>query len=209
MRGRTVDIALIAGLVIVAIVILFTLFSPLPPRERTASPSAERTETSSPPQTETGEPSSETQDEPQNEPQPSEVTAVTPDEAAQVNEATPEATTTQDAAEDANEAGDETPAGDTFTLERVGFSFAAGELGACSIPLEPWRHVAVSRDILGRYPCGSEVNVILDDEVAGRNSLRAIVGDTMGSSVSRTVNIYVAPEEPALEYGVQTGRLEP
>ena len=107
----------------------------------------------------------------------------------------------------AAEAAQPLPAG-AFDLERVGFSFA-GAVGACSVPLEAWRHVAVSRDILAEYPCGSEVTVDLAEPVAGRNSFRAVVGDTMNESNVRTVNIYVAPDEPAFEYGVVAGRLEP
>jgi len=36
-----------------------------------------------------------------------------------------------------------------------------------------------------------------------------IVGDTMNESWSRTVNVYVAQDEPALSYGLATGSLTP
>lgn len=96
-----------------------------------------------------------------------------------------------------------------FALERIGFSFVTGGVGACNIVLEPWRHVAVSRDILAEYPCGSEITITLDETVAGRQQLRAIVADTMSPAFSRTVNIYVGQDEPAQEYGVRTGRFAP
>lgn len=100
------------------------------------------------------------------------------------------------------------PAG-SFELERIGFSFVTGGAGACGIVLEAWQHVAVSRDILERYPCGSEITIVLDDPVDGRQTLNALVADTMNPVNIRTVNIYVATDEPALEYGVNTGILEP
>lgn len=94
-------------------------------------------------------------------------------------------------------------------LDRVGFSFVTGGAGACGIVLEPWRHVAVSRDLLARYGCGSEITVRLADEKNGRREVAAVVADTMNPVHSRTVNVYVGQDEPALQYGVTTGVLEP
>jgi 3D (Asp-Asp-Asp) domain-containing protein len=94
-------------------------------------------------------------------------------------------------------------------LERIGFSFVTGGAGACGIVLEPWRHVAVSRELLAAYGCGAEVAITLDDEKAGRSQFQAVVADTMNPSFSRTVNIYVGEDEPALEYGVTSGTLRP
>lgn len=199
MRERIIDLALIGGLVVVAVVIVFTLFSPLPPRS----------------QVERGPLPDEVTD-PLNPEAPGDEAASGPD----ISPVTPDADAGGDAAgADAEPAADEEgepetpdaaplPAG-AVDLERIGFSFATGGEGACGTVLEPWLHVAVSRDILARYPCGSELTVALDEEVAGRGSVQVVVGDTMGSSFSRTVNIYVGPDEPAFEYGVQTGRLEP
>lgn len=96
-----------------------------------------------------------------------------------------------------------------LVLERIGFSFVTGGAGACSIVLEPWRHVAVSRDILATYPCGTELSITLAEPIGGRQSFRAIVADTMNPVHEKTVNIYVGQEEPALSYGVREGRLEP
>ena len=94
-------------------------------------------------------------------------------------------------------------------LERVGFSFVTGGAGACGIVLEPWRHIAVSRELLAAYGCGAEVTVSLEDEKAGRQQFEAVIGDTMNPSHSRTVNIYVGQDEPALQYGITTGVLRP
>lgn len=94
-------------------------------------------------------------------------------------------------------------------IERIGFSFVTGGAGACGIVLEPWRHVAVSRELLAAYGCGAEVAITLDDEKGGRREFSAIVADTMNPSFSRTVNIYVGEDEPALEYGVTSGMLRP
>jgi len=94
-------------------------------------------------------------------------------------------------------------------LDRIGFSFVTGGAGACGIVLEPWRHVAVSRDILARYPCGTRISIRMDEMVAERQYFTAIVADSMNPSNTKTVNIYVGQEEPALQYGVQDGQLVP
>ncbi|HEX7003963.1 MAG TPA: hypothetical protein VF168_07235 [Trueperaceae bacterium] len=94
-------------------------------------------------------------------------------------------------------------------LERIGFSFVTGGAGACGIVLEPWRHIAVSRELLSAYGCGAEVTLSLDDEKGGHQEVEAIIGDTMNPSFSRTVNIYVAQDEPAFQYGITTGVLRP
>ena len=91
-------------------------------------------------------------------------------------------------------------------LERVGFSFVTGGTGSCNIVLEPWQHVAVSLDLREQYPCGSEVTITLNEEVAGRTSFRAIVADSIRNA-ERTVNVYVGTDEPALEYGIKDGSL--
>lgn len=94
-------------------------------------------------------------------------------------------------------------------LERVGFSFVTGGPGACGVVLESWRHVAVSRELLAAYGCGAEVTISLDEEKGGRSQMQAVIGDTMNPSFSRTVNIYVSEDEPALQYGVTSGVLRP
>ena len=100
------------------------------------------------------------------------------------------------------------PASGEVDLVRVGFSFVTGGAGACGITLEPWKHIAVSREILAKYGCGTEVTVDLSEEIAGRSSFRAVIADTMNPVHSRTINIYVGRDEPALDYGVTTGKLE-
>lgn len=98
------------------------------------------------------------------------------------------------------------PAG-SVPLERIGFAYATGSEGACGVPLTAWGYVAVSRDLLAAYPCGTAVTLTLDDEVAGRREVTAQVGDTMGAEIVATVNIFVGQDEPALEYGVTSGAL--
>lgn len=108
----------------------------------------------------------------------------------------------------AAEAG--TPAADdAVTLGRVGYTYVTGGAGACGVTLEAWRHVAVSRELLEAYGCGAELVLTLDAPVAGRERVEVIVGDTMNEAWSRTVNVYVGEDEPALEYGLGTGRLAP
>ena len=100
------------------------------------------------------------------------------------------------------------PAG-TLELNRIGFSYVTGGPGACGMTLEPWKHVAVSRDILETYPCGSSITLTLDKTTAGRDTFTAIVGDTMSSVHALTVNVYVGTDEPALNYGIRDGQLIP
>ncbi len=92
-------------------------------------------------------------------------------------------------------------------LQSVGFSFVTGGAGACGVVLEPWEHVAVSREILADLGCGAEVQIELADEVGGRSMVNATIGDTMNPSHTMTVNIYVGEDEPAFEYGRTTGIL--
>ncbi len=94
-------------------------------------------------------------------------------------------------------------------IERIGFAYATGTPGACGVPLTAWNYVALSRDLLEAYPCGTAVTLSLEDEVAGRREVVAQVGDTMGADITDTVNIFVNPDEPALEYGVTSGTLSP
>ncbi len=84
-----------------------------------------------------------------------------------------------------------------------------GGAGACGIVLEPWTHVAVSRELLEAYGCGAEVTVTLDDPADGRTSVDAVVADTMNPSFSRTVNVYVGEDEPAFDYGLTAGTIQP
>ena len=92
-------------------------------------------------------------------------------------------------------------------VERVGFAYATGSEGACGVPLTAWNYVAVSRDLLEAYPCGTAVTLTFEDAVAGRASVTAQVGDTMGAEITDTVNVFVGEAEPALEYGVTSGTL--
>jgi 3D (Asp-Asp-Asp) domain-containing protein len=101
------------------------------------------------------------------------------------------------------------PTSGPVELGRVGFSFVTGGPGACGVELEPWTHVAVSRELLDAYGCGAEVTVTLADETAGRTRFEAVVADTMNEGRSRTVNVYVGEDEPALSYGVTAGTIAP
>jgi hypothetical protein len=96
-----------------------------------------------------------------------------------------------------------------LALQRVGFSFVTGGAGACGVVLEPWRHVAVSRDLLAQYGCGAAVRITLDDPAGGRTEALATIADTMNPSFSRTVNVYVDTDEPAFAYGLTTGTFAP
>ena len=216
MKERLIDSALLVGLVVVCIVILFVLFSPSTLSTRRSAEPTEPVVEQTLPIGEEGDPvivsggDTPPEGEAADESAPVVADEDLPEETATEAEtqvATEEEPEVETQVEESTTPPPPLPEG-AFDLERIGFSFA-GATGACSVPLEAWRHVAVSRDILAEYPCGSEITITLDDPVAGRDSFEAIVGDTMNPSKVRTVNIYVAPDEPALEYGVAAGRLEP
>ena len=235
MRERVVDSVLLAALGIVCILIVFALFSPgslnffrsSPTQEVITPGTLETTETDA--ETSTGTSTAETSApviasesadgtvETTGDRVQAEATATETSTSA-TETSTDEAPSTGSEAENAatestastNEAETETTepaAPGSVQLERVGFSFVTGNAHACGIVLEAWEHVAVSRDLLERYPCGSEITLTLDESVDGRSSITAVVGDTMNPNNANTVNIYVGTDEPAQTYGVQTGQL--
>jgi len=208
MRSRLLDVVLIVGLVVVAGGIMWTLFN-------LGSPARPATTTTAPPPAAAG-PSSPT------------ITPVAPSGGATpAGGAAPAAAAPPTPAADAADGvGADAPAGapaaappaaptpravppGTVALERIGFSFVTGGAGACGVVLEPWRHVAVSRDLLAAYGCGAEVTVTLDDAAGGRSEVVGVIGDTMNPSFALTVNVYVGADEPALEYGLTTGTFTP
>jgi hypothetical protein len=211
MRSRIVDIALLVGLVAVAGGILWTLFT-LGSGPRTTRPAPTPTvdaDTRTPADPALVEPDPVAAD-----PTPGPaggVVAVDPDDEPSVAGA--DAVPADDASPD-EEPGEVAEAperraplvpGGTIELERVGFSFVTGGAGACGVTLEAWTHVAVSRDLLDAYGCGAEVVVTLEEPVAGRSEVVGVIGDTMNPSFERTVNVYVAEDEPAFEYGTTSG----
>jgi len=226
MRSRFVDIALIAGLVAVAGAIMWTLFnlggSPRP-TVPAATPPAQTTP-ASPPQQSLPSP-----------PGAAGVVPVDPNDPAAAGDAatppggatpggaiaepvSPDAPTPATPAADPlpPEAGRTVPAAEaapvpsgTVGLERVGFSYVTGGAGACGIVLEPWQHIAVSRELLDAYGCGAQVTVTLDDPADGRSSFTAVVADTMNPQFSRTANVYVGTDEDAFAYGLTSGSVTP
>jgi 3D (Asp-Asp-Asp) domain-containing protein len=200
MRERWIDVALMLGLFIVAGVIVWTLFGAPTPKLQSAS---------TPQQVSPTEPSAVTPVPPED------ITPVTPEvvspvepDKAESSEAIAVETEPDTTEEVVEEAPTELPEG-SLELNRIGFSYVTSGPGACGMILKPWKHVAVSRDILEKYPCGSSITIQLDKAVAGRNSLTAVVGDTMNPIHELTVNIYVDTNEPALNYGVRDGQLIP
>lgn len=205
MKDRVIDISLLVALGVISLIIVFALLNlgrsrgsaegdATPPSEESVlipEDSANDSQTnddsvSSSPDNEQAD--SEAEDSANAETESAEDTATEQEETAEENE-------------------DEArviPEGDV-TLERIGFSFASGQEGACAIPLQPWEHVAVSRDLLDAYGCGTEVVVNLPETINGRDSFTAVIADTMNPSFSNTVNIYVAEDEPAFEYGILDG----
>jgi hypothetical protein len=204
MKERYVDIALISALVLIAATIVYTLFGTSRPRVQAANtPQVGIEEVQQPVAVEPTVP------ENTSETTPEDIVPVVPSEDSEetlANEpeddsvvATPEP--------EVEEAATPLPEG-AIDLERIGFSFVTGGTGACNIVLEPWQHIAVSSDLRETYPCGTEVTITLDEEVAGRTSFTAIVADGIRNA-ERTVNVYVGQDEPALEYGLKDGTLEP
>lgn len=186
MNQRQIDLSLLAGIGVLLLVILLLALS--------AAPLSGAGDISDPVQR-VGTPPEPTTEAKENEP-PAAV-----DEATVIqNEAVREEPVLTPAVE---------PAPDAVSIARIGFAYATGAVGACGVPLTAWNYVAVSRDLLTTYPCGTAVTLILEDEIAGRTEVVAQVGDTMGADITETVNIFVGEDEPALEYGVTSGTLSP
>jgi hypothetical protein len=199
MRERYVDIALISALVLIAATIVYTLFVPGRPRVQAGTaPRVNAVQPETPDVTPSVDvepvPPSDTPDAPSE-----------PTDEIQAQDPAPETVLSTDPAPEEATLPAPLPEG-TIDLERVGFSYVTGGVGSCNIVLEPWQHVAVSLDLREKYPCGSEITITLDEEVAGRTSFKAIVGDSIRNA-ERTVNVYVGQDEPALEYGIKDGSL--
>jgi hypothetical protein len=232
MRSRFVDIALIAGLVAVAGAIMWTLFnlggSPRPTVPATTPPA--QTTPATPAQQSLPSPPGAAGVVPvdPNDPAAANGAATAPGAAepggaltepgaadapatpSPATPATPGAEPLPPEAGRAVAAADAAPVpSGTVGLERVGFSFVTGGAGACGIVLEPWQHVAVSRELLDAYGCGAQVTVTLDDPADGRSSFTAVVADTMNPQFSRTANVYVGTDEDAFAYGLTSGSITP
>ncbi len=213
MRSRIVDIALLVGLVAVAGGILWTLFT-LGSGPRTTRPAP--TPTVNADNRTPADPAPVAPGRVGADPTPGPaggVVAVDPDDESSAAANAGAAVRDDDGSPD-EEPGEVAEApepraplvpGGTIELERVGFSFVTGGAGACGVTLEAWTHVAVSRDLLDAYGCGAEVVVTLEEPVAGRSEVVGVIGDTMNPSFERTVNVYVAEDEPAFEYGTTSG----
>lgn len=204
-KGRLVDILLIITLVLVAFGITYTLLT------------LNRGQTRPPPEpvTQVETPAVQPQQEDADLPVVPEGLPVDPEALPVIGGGTPaDDDTTVPATDDETEAPEEqapapprTLAAGEQELQSVGFSFVTGGAGACGVVLEPWEHVAVSRELLADLGCGADVQIELADEVGGRSVVNATIGDTMNPSHTMTVNIYVGEDEPAFEYGRTTGIL--
>ena len=213
MNQRQLDLALLAGIGVLLALILILALSGAPSAAGDISDPVERVEDA--------RAAAETDGEMLSTPPASEVESATDADGAASEEVlsptpvdegeAPETVTTPDATAEQAVAASEAEAAEVLTgsvpLERVGFAYATGGEGACGVPLEAWAYVAVSRDLLTEFPCGTAVTLSLEDEIAGRREVTAQVGDTMGAEIVATVNIFVGEDEPALEYGVTSGTL--
>jgi hypothetical protein len=197
MRDRFVDIALITALVLIAGTIVYTLFG-RPPSPRVEAGAEPLVEPVTPEAAQESVPDGVVPINPAQE-----ETAVAPQ---QNDLATPQPEVIEEITQE------ETPRQPlpegTIDLERIGFSYVTGGVGACNIVLEPWQHVAVTLDLREKYPCGTEVTITFDEPVAGRTSFTAVIADGIRNA-ERTVNVYVGTDEPALEYGLKDGTLNP
>lgn len=226
MKDRLIDTSLLVVLIAVALVIVWTLFqpfgflftrndqvNPVPPAPAQEQRLDASNDSLISPVIPSAAPDSLASQE---ETQEGGITAIIPSQNSSQNSSQDEVveeiettTTPMETVEVTDETPVEVLAEGNIDLDRIGFSFVTGGAGACGIVLEPWRHVAVSRDILALYPCGTRISIRMDEMVAERQYFTAIVADSMNPSNSKTVNIYVGQAEPALQYGVQDGQLIP
>jgi hypothetical protein len=204
MRDRFVDIALISALVLIAGTIVYTLFGRPPAARVEAGAAPVQVE---PVQTEPVQVQPVTPGEPLDaEVVPSDDIVPVEPEGIEVQQLATDPTPEPEVIE--TEAPRQPLPAGAIDLERVGFSYVTGGVGSCNIVLEPWQHVAVSLDLREQYPCGTEITIELNEETGGRTTFTAIVGDSIRNA-ERTVNVYVGTDEPALEYGVRDGVLNP
>lgn len=198
MREKIIDVALIVTLVIVAFGITWTLLTLNRSQTRPTSETVERQRESTN--------STEISPLPVN---PVERSSPAPNETTAREDEQPATTQERNSSAEARVDDPEPVPPGPVRIQRIGFSFVTGGPGACGVVLESWRHVAVSRELLAAYGCGAEVSITLEEEKGGRRQFDAVIGDTMNPSFSRTVNIYVGEDEPALQYGVTSGTLRP
>ena len=224
MTQRQLDLALLAGIGVLLLVILGLALSPAPTVAGDISDPAVRAQQAAAPNGQpatgdraagdraAGEPEAPAQDTPAQttpaENSEAEVATLPPvaDNADVGNVPLEQASAQTDPTAEAATRPAEVPT-EGVPVERVGFAYATGSEGACGVPLTAWNYVAVSRDLLEAYPCGTAVTLTFEDAVAGRTSVTAQVGDTMGAEITDTVNVFVGEAEPALEYGVTNGTL--
>jgi len=230
MRSRLVDVALIVGLVAVAGGIMWTLFNlggtPRPTSTAPAATPPATTAPAAPVQSLPAPPAGAgvvpvDPNAPAGADAPAATEPTAPADAATATPSpTPPATTAPAPAAPGDplpaDAGRTVAAADAapvpsgrVALERLGFSYVTGGAGACGIVLEPWQHVAVSRELLEAYGCGARVTVTLDQSAGERTSFVGVVADTMNPQFSRTANIYVGTDEDAFAYGLMTGSITP
>ena len=61
--------------------------------------------------------------------------------------------------------------------------------------------LAVSRDLLRTYPCGTRVGIRLARPIAGRWVITAVVSDTTGPRARNTIDILAPSRAQALRWG--------
>lgn len=83
------------------------------------------------------------------------------------------------------------------------FYTQTGNTPACGQLRKPYVQVAVSRDLLRHYPCGTRIGVWLARPFAGRWVLTAVVSDTTGPRARDTVDVLV----PSYRLAVKAGRI--
>jgi len=104
----------------------------------------------------------------------------------------------------------------TFYQPVHGQTDDAPSIASCGPNREPWRQVAVSRDLFytpdGHKRCGETVEIVLDRPVVTASGVkvtvvRGVIWDTMHPRYRDAVDVLVGPDEPALRYGVVGGWL--
>lgn len=90
------------------------------------------------------------------------------------------------------------------------FYYPTGQHSACAKSkrsprtLGPWAQVALSPDLMRRYPCGTRVYVRFARPVAGVRGFHATVYDRTAARFRGRVDVLVARHEPARTYGLRS-----
>lgn len=95
----------------------------------------------------------------------------------------------------------------------ISFYYPTGKAPYCrgkvkNLPVfRPWHSVALSHDLLRKYPCGTRLLVRFDKSLFGTRMVYVTVQDRTAARFSNRVDMLVSPGENAHDYGLRSGSI--